>query len=79
LYCYVGTHNFDIITLGEERIIQGFGGGKRPLGRPRCRWEHYIEMDLHEVGWGAWTGLMWLGIRIGDRTLVYAVVNFRVP
>jgi len=28
---------------------------------------------------GAWTGLMWLGIWTGDRTLVYAVVNFRVP
>ena len=32
--------------------------GKRPLGRPRLRWEDSIKMDLHEVGWGAWTGLI---------------------
>jgi hypothetical protein len=25
--------------------------GKRPLGRPRCRWEDNIKMDLQEVGW----------------------------
>ena len=33
---------------------------KRPIGRPRCRLEDNIKMDLQEVGWGAWTGLMWL-------------------
>ena len=41
--------------LGEERGIQGFGGeieGKRPLGRPRRRWEDNIKMDLQEVGMG---------------------------
>jgi hypothetical protein len=26
--------------------------GKRPLGRPRCRWEYNIRMDLREIGWG---------------------------
>jgi len=26
--------------------------GKRPFGRPRCRWEDNIKMDLQEVGWG---------------------------
>ena len=44
---------------GEERCIQGFGGetkGKRPLGRPRRRWEDNIKMDLQEMEWGAWTG-----------------------
>ena len=38
---------------GEVRCIQGFGGeleGKRPLGRPRRRWEDNIKMDLQEVG-----------------------------
>ena len=37
----------------EERRIQGFGGGhegKRPLGKPRLRWEDNIKMDLQEVG-----------------------------
>jgi hypothetical protein len=30
---------------------------KRPLERPRRRWEDNIKMDLHEVGWRVWTGL----------------------
>jgi hypothetical protein len=34
--------------------------GKRPLGRPRLIWEDNIKMDFQKVGWGAWTGLMWL-------------------
>jgi len=38
--------------------------GKRPLGRPRHRWEDNIKMDFQEVGWGR-TGLIWLGIRTG--------------
>jgi hypothetical protein len=35
---------------------------KRILGRPRCRWEDNIKMDLQEVecGEGVWTGLIWL-------------------
>ena len=39
---------------GEERCIQGFGGkpeGKRPLERPRHRWEVNIKM-YQVVGWG---------------------------
>jgi hypothetical protein len=32
--------------------------GKRPLGRPRRRWEDNIKMDLQEMGCGAWTGLI---------------------
>jgi hypothetical protein len=49
----------------EGRCIQGLVGkpeGKRPFGRPRCRWEVNIKMDLQEVGCGAWTGLIWLWI-----------------
>jgi len=41
--------------VGEERCVQGFGGGKvdgkRPLGRPKCRWEDKIKMDIQEFGW----------------------------
>jgi hypothetical protein len=33
---------------------------KSPLKRPRHRWEDNIKMDLQEVRWGAWTGLLWL-------------------
>ena len=40
--------------------------GKRPVGRPRRRWEDDIKMDLQEVGFGrAWTGSSWL--RLGTR------------
>ena len=39
--------------------------GKRPLGRPMRRWEDNIKMDLEEVRWGAWTGLIWLTIDAG--------------
>jgi hypothetical protein len=45
---------------GGERCIQDFGGPevRRPLGRPRRRWEDNIKMDVQEVGWGAWPGLI---------------------
>jgi hypothetical protein len=36
---------------------------------PRCRWENNIKMDLKEVGWGAWTGLIWLRIGTGGGLL----------
>jgi hypothetical protein len=44
--------------------------GRRPLGRPRRRWEDNIKMDLQEVGLGgAWTGLVWLRIGTGGGLL----------
>jgi hypothetical protein len=44
--------------------------GRRPLGRPRRRWEDNIKMDLQEVGWwGAWTGSIWLRIGTGGGLL----------
>jgi hypothetical protein len=43
-------------TNGEKRnayrLLVGKSQGKRPLGRPRCRWVDNIRMDLGEVGWG---------------------------
>ena len=45
--------------------------GKRPLGRPRLRWEDNIKMYLQEVGCG---GMGWI-----DLALVNAVMNLRVP
>jgi hypothetical protein len=36
----------------EERVLVGNHERKRPLRRPRCRWEDNIKMDLQEVGWG---------------------------
>jgi hypothetical protein len=34
------------------RVLVGKPEGKRPLGRPRCRWEDNIKMDIQEVGFG---------------------------
>jgi hypothetical protein len=47
---------------GAYRILVGRPEGRRPLGRPTRRWEDNVNMDLQEVGWGAWIGLMWLRI-----------------
>jgi hypothetical protein len=37
---------------GAYRILVGTPEGRRPLGRPRRRWEDNIKMNLQEVGWG---------------------------
>jgi len=53
--------------------------GKRPLGRPRHRWEDNIKMDLQEVGLG---GMDWIELvqdRDRWRALVTAVMNLRFP
>jgi hypothetical protein len=34
------------------RVLVGKPEGKRPLGRPRRRWEYGIKLDLREIGWG---------------------------
>jgi hypothetical protein len=44
------------------RVLVGKPEGKRPLGRPRFKWEDNIQMDHQEVGQGAWPGLIWLRI-----------------
>ena len=50
---------------GAFRVLVGKPEGKRPLGRPRRRWEDNIRMDPQEVGWGIWNGLIWLRIGAG--------------
>jgi hypothetical protein len=42
------------------RVLVRKPEGKRPLGRPRRRWEDGIEMDLEEIGWREWGGFTWL-------------------
>jgi hypothetical protein len=54
---------------GAYRILVGRPEGRRPVGRLRRRWEDNIKMDLQEVGWGAWTGLIWLRIGTGGGLL----------
>jgi hypothetical protein len=44
------------------RVLVGKPKGKRPLGRPRHIWEDGIRMDLREIGWGVWSGFVWLRI-----------------
>jgi hypothetical protein len=49
---------------GEKRV-QGFGGKarrKRPLERPRRRWENGVKIDLLEIFWELWSGFTWLRI-----------------
>jgi hypothetical protein len=55
-----------VARMGEGRevyrVLVGKPEGKRPLERPRCRWEDGIKMDLTEIGWGVWSGFTWLRI-----------------
>jgi hypothetical protein len=68
--------------MGEERkvnkVLVGKPKGKRPLGRPRRRWEDGIRMYLREIGFG---GVDW--IRLAEerdrwRAVVSAVMNLRI-
>ena len=64
---------------GMDRVLVGKPEGKRPLGRPRHRWEVNIKMDLQEVVCG---GMDWIQLAQDKdrwRTLVKAVTNVRVP
>jgi hypothetical protein len=42
---------------------------KRPLGRPRRRWEDELRRDLTEISWGVWIGFDWLRIGTGGELL----------
>jgi hypothetical protein len=61
--------------MGEGRVVYrvlvGKPEGRRPLGRPRLRWDDNIKMDVQEVGGGCGD---WM-----ERALVGMVMNFRVP
>jgi hypothetical protein len=68
--------------MEEERrvykVLLGKPEGRRPLGRPRRRWEDGIRMDLREIGFG---GVDWIRLtQDGDRwrAVVSAVMNLRV-
>jgi hypothetical protein len=64
---------------GVYRVLVGKLVGQRPLGRPRCRWEDNIKMNIQEVGCG---GMDWIGLGQGTdrwRALVNVVMSLRVP
>jgi hypothetical protein len=61
------------------RVLVGKSDGKRPLGRPRHRWEDNIKVDLQEVGC---RGMDWIELaqdRNGWQALVNVVTNLRIP
>ena len=63
-----------------SKFLSGTPTGKRPLGRPRSRWEDNIRMDLEEIGINARN---WVDYSVQDRNywraLVKAALNLRVP
>jgi len=64
---------------GVCKFLVGKPQGKRPLGRPRSRWEVNIKMDLQEVGCGS---MDWIELAQDSdrwRALVNAVMNLWVP
>jgi hypothetical protein len=65
--------------LGVIYVLIGKPKGKRPLGKPRRRWEDNIRMNLREV-W--WEGVDWMHLaqyRDQWRAVVNTVMNLRVP
>jgi hypothetical protein len=52
-----------------HRVLVRKPAGKRPLGRPRRRWEDGIRMDLREIGLGVWIGFDWLRTGTGGGLL----------
>ena len=66
-------------SRNSYRVLVGKPEGKRPLGRPRRRWEDNIKMDLREVGCDPGEWIDRTGDRDQRRAYVRAVMNLRVP
>jgi hypothetical protein len=69
--------------MGEERgvhrVLVGKPEGKRPLARPRLRWEDNIKMDVQEVGGGSADWMELAQDRDRWRAIVTTVKKLRVP
>jgi hypothetical protein len=61
------------------RILVGRPEGKRPLGRPRGRWENNIKMNLREIGIDAANWVHLVHDRVQWRAFVNTIMNLRVP
>jgi hypothetical protein len=72
----------NVARMGEERkvykVLVGKPKGKRPLGRPRRRWEDEIRMDLREIGFGCVDWIRLSQDRGRWRAVVSAVMNLLV-
>ena len=64
---------------GVHRVLVGKPEGKKPLRRPRRRWEDNIKTDLQEVGGGCGDWMELAQDRNRWRVLVNTVLNLRVP
>jgi hypothetical protein len=71
-----------LINGGGERcfrVLAGMSEGRRPLGRPRSRWDDNIKMDLREIGI---VGADWIRLaqnRVQWLAFVSTIMNLRVP
>jgi hypothetical protein len=72
-----------VARMGEGRdvymVFVGRPEGKRPLGRPRRRWEDNIKLDLREIGIDGANWIQLAQVRVQLRTFVNTVMNLRVP
>jgi hypothetical protein len=64
---------------GAYNILVGRPDGRRPLGRPRRRWEDNIKMDLRETGFWDVDWIHWAQNRDRWRAVVNTIMNLRVP
>jgi hypothetical protein len=69
---------FSGTTYFVYKVLIGKPEGKRPLGRPRHRWEDGIRMNLRETGWGSVEWIQLAQDRDWWRALVNTVMNLRV-
>ena len=88
IYIYIYTQVYIIVCIyvfvvrmmeGVHRVLVGKPEGKRPLGRPRRRWEDNIKMNLQEVGAVCEDWIELAQDRNRWRALVSVVMNIRVP
>jgi len=63
-------NKYTLSSRGVYKVSVEKPEGKRPLGKPRLRWEDNIKMDLQEVGCGGWTELIWFRIGTGGGLLL---------
>jgi hypothetical protein len=71
-----GTHGEG---RGVYRVLVGRPEGKRPLGRPRCKWEDNIKMDPRETGIDGANWIQLVQNRVQWWVFVNTVMNLRVP